>query len=159
MQRTLTATAILFALSIPAFAQCTTTSPAPAQPEAAQSQNAQPQATSPDAGTQATIDHTTLSQDEIRKIQNELNNAGFDPKGVDGVWGPDTRAALQDYQQQQNLPGNGELNQPTLSALGVEVASGQATGSAATGAGEGTAGTAAPPAVQQDRPAQEGPRQ
>ncbi|MGE3914474.1 MAG: peptidoglycan-binding protein [Hyphomicrobiaceae bacterium] len=148
MQRTLTATAILLALSLPAFAQGGASTEPPAQGSAAQGTSAQAQS----GQNTLPIDQSRLSKDDIRKIQMELNKAGFDAKDVDGVWGQDTRSALQNYQRQQNLPGDGQLNQQTLSALGVEIASqqggSQGAGSSATGAGTGTQGSSAPPPAQ-----------
>ncbi|MCH9809215.1 MAG: peptidoglycan-binding protein [Alphaproteobacteria bacterium] len=37
-------------------------------------------------------------RDRIRSIQNALLELGFDPKGVDGVIGSNTRAAIRDFQ-------------------------------------------------------------
>ena len=146
MQRTLSATAILLALSLPAYAQSTTpTQPAPGQTESrgsGQTQGGQNASTLP-------IDQSRLSEADIRKIQLELNKAGFDAQDVDGKWGPNSRSALRNYQQQQSLPGDGELNQQTLYALGVAVASQQGGGSSATGAATGEQGSSAPPARSQ----------
>jgi peptidoglycan hydrolase-like protein with peptidoglycan-binding domain len=38
---------------------------------------------------------------------------------VDGQPGPSTKSAIRDFQQAQGLPRSGELDQRTLSALGV----------------------------------------
>jgi peptidoglycan hydrolase-like protein with peptidoglycan-binding domain len=86
------------------------------------------------------VEPSQLSKEEIRRVQTSLNQSGFNTKGVDGIWGENTRQALMSYQRQQNLAGEGQLNQQTLSALGVEVASGgnaEQNGTAATGAGAG----------------------
>jgi peptidoglycan hydrolase-like protein with peptidoglycan-binding domain len=65
------------------------------------------------------IDPSSLGMGEIRQIQMNLNKAGFSAGSVDGVWGEETRQALQNYQQQNRLPGDGQLNQQTLAALGI----------------------------------------
>ena len=60
-----------------------------------------------------------LSPDMIRQVQQNLSQAG-DYKGrADGVWGPQTEAAVRDYQQQHNLNATGQLDQPTLSAMNL----------------------------------------
>jgi hypothetical protein len=78
-----------------------------------QSQNGQQQA--------QMIEPSKLSSEEIRQIQIGLNKAGFDAKAVDGHWGEATADALRSYQKENKLPGNGELNQQTLSSLGVNI--------------------------------------
>lgn len=45
--------------------------------------------------------------------------AGFDPGPPDGTLGPKTREALRRYQHTKGLPATGELDAPTLDALGV----------------------------------------
>jgi peptidoglycan hydrolase-like protein with peptidoglycan-binding domain len=60
-----------------------------------------------------------LSPDMIRQVQQNLTQAG-DYKGrADGVWGPQTEAAVRDYQQHHNLNATGQLDQPTLSAMNL----------------------------------------
>jgi peptidoglycan hydrolase-like protein with peptidoglycan-binding domain len=60
-----------------------------------------------------------LSPDMIRQVQQNLSQAG-DYKGrADGVWGPQTEAAVRDYQQQHNLNATGQLDQPTLSTMNL----------------------------------------
>ena len=53
------------------------------------------------------------------KAQQLLNALGFDAGIADGVIGPLTRQAITAYQRAQNLPATGELNEQTLSALGL----------------------------------------
>jgi TPR repeat protein len=55
----------------------------------------------------------------VRRAQERLQAAGFDPGPPDGTLGPKTREALRRYQQTQGLPATGELDAPTLDALGV----------------------------------------
>jgi hypothetical protein len=43
-------------------------------------------------------------KDEVAKVQAALAHLGFDPGPADGVVGPRTRRALQQYLAQQNLP-------------------------------------------------------
>jgi Putative peptidoglycan binding domain len=69
------------------------------------------------------IKPSSLSKQQIRQVQTDLDKAGFNVKGVDGKWGKKTSEALRKFQQAKNLPGNGRLNQQTFSALGVDISS------------------------------------
>jgi peptidoglycan hydrolase-like protein with peptidoglycan-binding domain len=60
-----------------------------------------------------------MSPDMIRKVQQNLNQAGLYKARVDGVWGPQTEAAVRDYQQQHNFNATGELDQQTLDAMNL----------------------------------------
>lgn len=44
---------------------------------------------------------------EMRRVQEVLNDLGFDAGPADGLLGPQTRAALRAYQQDQGLPADG----------------------------------------------------
>jgi len=79
----------------------------------------------------------THNEQVVRQVQEKLKSAGHDIQ-VDGVWGPNTQAALREYQQKQGHQPTGELDEQTLSALGVE-----AEGAAATGGSSGS-GTSQP---------------
>lgn len=61
----------------------------------------------------------------VRNVQQQLQAKGIDPGPVDGIWGPQTQSALEQFQQQQGLQVRGQLNGATLSALGVVQQSGQ----------------------------------
>lgn len=67
----------------------------------------------------------------VREAQQALKDKGFDPGPVDGLNGPRTRAAVRDYQKQQNLTVNGRLGNETLTSLGVKEGSASAHMSAA----------------------------
>lgn len=66
----------------------------------------------PAASTQA------LSQERIREVQQALNDNGSHI-GVDGVWGPNTRRALRDFQRSKGLDATGRLDSQTVAALNV----------------------------------------
>lgn len=55
----------------------------------------------------------------MRKVQQALVNAGFNPGPVDGVSGAKTVAAIESFQKQNNIPA-GKLDKRTLRALGVD---------------------------------------
>lgn len=55
----------------------------------------------------------------IKKIQKSLIDKGYSPGIVDGVWGPKTKKALEDFQRNYGLFVNGEINIRTLKELGI----------------------------------------
>jgi hypothetical protein len=66
-----------------------------------------------------TIESINLSQDEIRQLQMTLNQRGFNVGEPDGVLGLRTRAALMQFQQREGLQRTGQIDQQTMSALGI----------------------------------------
>lgn len=61
----------------------------------------------------------TLSSEQIREAQQALKDKGHDVGSIDGIWGPKTQKAVEDYQQQQGMTASGQLDTETLSSLGV----------------------------------------
>ena len=57
--------------------------------------------------------------DNVKKIQEALNGLGYDvgDKGIDGIIGSDTEAALKAFQEAQGLEQTGIVDDATLSAL------------------------------------------
>jgi peptidoglycan hydrolase-like protein with peptidoglycan-binding domain len=99
--RTIIALALPFAVTFPAMAQQGGTPPAQTQPSAKQSAGA-----------------VKLDADQIRQLQQSLNEHGFNAGEVDGVFGARTREALKKFQSQAGLPATGELDAQTLTAVG-----------------------------------------
>ena len=61
-----------------------------------------------------------LSRNTLHNVQQQLQHQGYYKNAkVDGRWGPETRQAVERFQQAKGLPATGELDQQTLSALGV----------------------------------------
>ena len=54
----------------------------------------------------------------IANVQYALQQLGYFAEAADGVLGPVTRAAIEDYQVENNLPVTGAIDRPTLVALG-----------------------------------------
>lgn len=52
-------------------------------------------------------------------VQERLREAGVYSGGADGVWGPESQAALDRFQQARGLPVTGSINLATAQALGV----------------------------------------
>ncbi len=143
MKPYLLATAATLILSAPAMAGGQGSAAGqPAAGSAQQTYQSGPQQPGMQQGAQR-ISPDDLSQSEIRQIQQALSDQGFNPGDVDGQWGPQTEQALTEFQTQQNLSRTADLDQETLSALGVQVASmddasdidSGTTGSGTTGAG------------------------
>jgi hypothetical protein len=59
----------------------------------------------------------TRDQGLVRDVQVALRDAGFDPGPIDGVMGPQTRAALREFQASQGLPSTGKLDARTRQQL------------------------------------------
>jgi peptidoglycan hydrolase-like protein with peptidoglycan-binding domain len=61
-----------------------------------------------------------LSPDSVASVQQKLQTAGVYTGRVDGVWGPDSDAALQRFQQAHQLQATGQLNLATAATLGLD---------------------------------------
>ncbi|HEY9723037.1 MAG TPA: peptidoglycan DD-metalloendopeptidase family protein [Oscillatoriaceae cyanobacterium] len=59
--------------------------------------------------------------DNVRQLQQALQNAGFDPQGVDGIFGPLTQAAVVAFQQAKGLEVDGIVGPQTAGALGISL--------------------------------------
>jgi len=86
-------------------------------------------------------DATISDSATVRHVQEQLSQRGFDPGPIDGRMGPQTRAALRNFQQSQGMADSRGLDEKTMSALGVEKSASMTPHSSKT-AGEGTMGTA-----------------
>jgi hypothetical protein len=60
-----------------------------------------------------------LPPDDIRIIQRVLIDRGLLHGDADGVWGPETREAITEYQRQQGIAVTGSIDMRTVSSLGV----------------------------------------
>lgn len=69
-----------------------------------------------------------LGRSGVKKVQQALDKAGFNAGRQDGIAGSETKTALKDFQKSKGIQGSGQINQKTLSALGVNVASNENTG-------------------------------
>lgn len=74
-----------------------------------------------------------VEADQIRDMQQKLNQQGFSAGQVDGLWGPNTSAALRRYQARNGLQQTGELDQKTLAVLGANSATPAAAASSTQG--------------------------
>ncbi len=65
---------------------------------------------------------------DVTALQARLNELGFDPKGIDGNFGPGTKAAVEAFQQNKGLVVDGKVGPITFAALQLDAgadASGQ----------------------------------
>jgi len=61
-----------------------------------------------------------LSQNMIQGMQQKLQQEGYYKDGqVDGMMGPQTHQALQQFQQAKGLQASGQPDQQTMAALGI----------------------------------------
>jgi peptidoglycan hydrolase-like protein with peptidoglycan-binding domain len=61
-----------------------------------------------------------LGADTIRLVQGRLQQFGYVTTPADGVWGPSTQAGIERLQQVRGLPVTGQLNAPTITAMGLD---------------------------------------
>jgi len=106
MTRTITtlAAALLAATSASAFAATPTTHPATANT----------------AKSQASLPSTThrMSARKVEEIQAALQAKG-EKVSTDGIWGPNTTAALRDFQKANGLKPTGRYDQATAQKLNI----------------------------------------
>lgn len=62
-----------------------------------------------------------LDQKTVREMQKKLNEEGFNAGPEDGIMGPKTRSALQEFQREEDLVASGQPDQETLEALDIDV--------------------------------------
>jgi N-acetylmuramoyl-L-alanine amidase len=60
---------------------------------------------------------TNISAADITDAQTRLSSLGLYHDKIDGLWGSNTAAAVEQFQQQHNLPANGQLDLQTRVAL------------------------------------------
>jgi peptidoglycan hydrolase-like protein with peptidoglycan-binding domain len=91
---------------LPAFAQMGAGDPVPlpGPADGAGLGAADPAAPAAGAPAAPAMPSISLSTAQVTELQTLLAQAGFDPGGIDGIWGPATQSALTAYQQAQSLP-------------------------------------------------------
>ena len=55
----------------------------------------------------------------VREAQRALRDLGYHPGPIDGLFGPQTRMALEKYQLAEKLPVTGQLDAETMERLDV----------------------------------------
>jgi peptidoglycan endopeptidase LytF len=94
--------------------------PAPHTGSAAPSDPATDRSSSMGQGA-STMASSGMNRSQIEQMQNELASRGLYSGEIDGMAGPQTMAALRQFQQQQGLPVSGSFDDATRRALGVQL--------------------------------------
>ena len=71
------------------------------------------------AATPETEEALRLDRDERAAVQRRLALAGFDPRGFDGIFGPNTRRAISDFQTAWDFPATGYLEETVHAELSL----------------------------------------
>jgi peptidoglycan hydrolase-like protein with peptidoglycan-binding domain len=82
-----------------------------------QAQAWQSGADSQSSSLQPGTDHSQQPRLGIRDLQQELKQAGLYRGPIDGVWGPESRSAMEQFQRQHGLSASGQLDHDTLQAM------------------------------------------
>jgi len=61
-----------------------------------------------------------LPQPAVQDVQDRLRQAGAYTGRIDGLWGSDSQASLERFQQSHQLQVTGQLNQATAATLGLD---------------------------------------
>jgi peptidoglycan hydrolase-like protein with peptidoglycan-binding domain len=61
-----------------------------------------------------------LPTGSVLSVQDKLRQAGVYAGRIDGIWGADSQAALERFQQTKQLQVTGQLNQATAATLGLD---------------------------------------
>lgn len=90
------------------------------QQQMQQPETQQPQTSSTQMGNAQNQNKSAYPAAEVRQAQEQLKKEGDYTGKVDGIYGPQTRAAVEKYQKSQNLPASGKLDSQTSAKLGIQ---------------------------------------
>jgi len=90
--------------------------------------------------------HSRANAEEVRQVQQKLNDMGYHAGSVDGVLGPRTESALRQFQHARSLDATGDIDSKTLAALHRE-----STAYPTSGAGRHDRGTVETPEQERRR--------
>jgi peptidoglycan hydrolase-like protein with peptidoglycan-binding domain len=79
---------------------------------------------------QSANDQQSQSPDVVRQVQQKLSENGQNVQ-PDGKMGPQTQAALKQFQQQKGIQPTGQIDQQTLAALDINPSGSSSTGGTA----------------------------
>src|SRR6476646_6059938 len=85
---------------------------------------------------------TGSSGPDVQALQQTLSDLGFDPNGIDGKFGPGTKAAVIAFQQSKGLQADGKVGPATMAAR--VAAGGPAVGAAPPASAAATAPASGP---------------
>jgi hypothetical protein len=81
-----------------------------------------------EAGGTPTADAATDDRQRLQQVQQALNERGYSAGVADGLMGPRTRGAIEDFQRDQNLEVDGAVGAELLEALAIGAAPAWALG-------------------------------
>lgn len=58
-------------------------------------------------------------KEQLRQIQQQLDELGYKPGPIDGLMGSSTRAAIRSFQKEAGLPVNGQITEQTIYVLNL----------------------------------------
>jgi peptidoglycan hydrolase-like protein with peptidoglycan-binding domain len=61
-----------------------------------------------------------LDSEQVRQLQQALQEQGVDPGPIDGIVGQETRDAIREFQQEEGIAATGQLDRETLEALDLD---------------------------------------
>jgi peptidoglycan hydrolase-like protein with peptidoglycan-binding domain len=67
-------------------------------------------------------DGLTLTRDQRRNIQRNLSLLDFNPRGIDGIFGPGTRGAITNWQQENGFPQTSYLTTEQINRIEAQAA-------------------------------------
>jgi len=151
IKRLLLAASVLALTAGGAFAQGTSpSSPAPAPAPAAAPMAAPAPATNggsmgqaPKASTTHAATHA-MSATKVKDAQQALQEAGLYKGKIDGKFGPQTKAAVKEFQKQNGLKPTAHLDSATMKKLSQAGGAGGAGGGMPSGGASGGAGGGMP---------------
>lgn len=128
MKKTIITLLATAALAAPAFAASNAANQPQQQPQPQQSQDTQQQSQAqPRNGQQQNENQASnqqpaqnLSRGQVKQMQTALNKQGFKVGRPDGRLGPETRHAVQAFNQKKGIQSNhGQPTEQTLAQLGI----------------------------------------
>jgi len=123
-------------------------------PEAGQRGGGIPEKMQSPAQSDRSTSSSRVSSDDIKNAKEALKAKGIDPGPINGTLDSKTQQALRQFQQANNLPVTGTLDQATATKLGVTL--GSAGGSSgASGSRGGSSGNMSE-STKSDSPARPG---
>jgi peptidoglycan hydrolase-like protein with peptidoglycan-binding domain len=78
--------------------------------------------TEPDRAERLAEEALSLSRDDRRDIQRDLTILNFDPRGIDGIFGPGTRSAVTNWQQQNGFAQTSYITREQINQLDAQAA-------------------------------------
>ena len=87
-------------------------------------------------GSKGTSGSKSAGTGDVRQVQQQLKDAGFDPGPTDGILDPRTKSALKRFQRDRGISATGRIDSGTMQALGSAQTS-ASEGSRSGGSGGG----------------------